>query len=93
MIFSCAGFDDLKAEGPDTDRAIANVIVTALAGFFGELGSHERGAQDCPLFHNPQRKFEHLTGAQKFDKGCRAKLKKKLPKELPALEALLKAFV
>ena len=33
-----------------------------------------------------------MTGAQAFDKGCRAKLKKKLAKELPALEALLKAF-
>ena len=93
VIFSCAGFDDLKAEGPETDRAIANVTVTALAGFFGRMGSHERGAQDCPLFHNPLRKFQHLTGAQAFDKGCRAKLKKKLAKELPALEALLKAFV
>jgi hypothetical protein len=93
VIFSCAGFDDLKAEGPDTDRAIANVTVTALAGFFGEMGSHERGAQDCPLFHSPLRKFQHLTGHQKFDKGCRAKLKKKLPTELAALEALLKAFV
>jgi len=92
VIFSCAGFDDLKAEGPETDRAIANVTVTALAGFLGRMGSHERGAQDCPMFHNPLRKFQHLSGAQQFDKGCRARLKKKLTRELPALEALLKAF-
>ena len=93
VIFSCAGFDDLQAEGPDTDRVIANVTVTALAGFFGETGSHVKGAQDCPLFHNPRRKFQHLVAAQKFDAACRTKLRKKLPKELPALEALLKAFV
>jgi hypothetical protein len=93
VIFSCAGLDDLEAEGPDTDRVIANVTVTALAGFYGETGSHVKGAQDCPLFHNPRRKFKHLVAAQKFDPACRAKLKRKLPKELPALEALLKAFI
>ena len=93
VIFSCAGFDDLEAEGPDTDRVIANVTVTALAGFFGETGSHVKGASDCPLFHNPHRKFQHLVAQQKFDTTCRAKLKRKLPKELPALEALLKTFI
>ena len=56
VIFSCAGFDDLKAEGPDTDRAIANVTVTALAGFFGETG-HAR-ARRAGLSAVPQSAAE-----------------------------------
>ncbi|MBA2305645.1 MAG: CHAT domain-containing protein [Acidobacteria bacterium] len=91
IIFSCAGFD-MSAEGPATDRAIANAMVSALAGYFGELDSHVRGAKDCPFAYNPQRNIAHLTGAQRFDAACRGKVKKKLPKELPALEALLHVF-
>jgi len=92
VIFSCAGFEGLAAEGPETNRAIANLTVTGLAGFLGELGSHEQGAKSCPLAFNQNREFDHLTGAQSFDKPCGAKLRKKLPREFPALEALLKAF-
>ncbi len=91
VIFSCAGFN-LAAEGKQTDRAIANGTVTALAGFLGELDTHDRGAKDCPLAYNKNRNPAHLISPQKFDKSCRAKLKKKIPRELPALEALLKLF-
>jgi hypothetical protein len=90
VIFSCAGFEDLAAEGPDTDHAIANVTVTALAGFYGQMDSHKSGPQDCPLSFNENRDFKYLTGPQKFHKACRDKLKKKIPKELAALEAILK---
>jgi hypothetical protein len=92
VIFSCAGIDDLAAEGPDTDRAIANTMVSALAGFFGELGTHERGARDCPLFFNESRDVKHMIGAQKFDPSCRKRLNQKMRAQLPALDALLKAF-
>lgn len=91
MIFSCAGLD-LPAAGSETDRAIANVIVSGLAGLLGKTGSHERGAKDCPLAYNKKRDLACITGSQKFDRTCRNKLQKKLPRELPALEALLKTF-
>ncbi len=91
IIFSCAGFDDLKPSGPDTDRAIANVTVTCLAGFFGDLDSHARAPNDCPLALDRERDFAVLIGRQAFDSRCRAKLKAKiLQQHLTALEALLK---
>jgi len=93
MIFSCAGFPDLLPEGPDTDRAIANAMVTGLAGYFGRLGSHESGSKQCPLFFNRDRDVEHLTGHQRFDASCRKKLGQSVPDQLPAFDALLKAFV
>ena len=36
VIVSVAGFDQLPAEGPDTTRAIANALVSCLAGFYGD---------------------------------------------------------
>jgi len=92
-IFSCAGFDGLPVEGPETDRAVANTMVAVLAGFFGEQDTHARGPKDCPLSFNKDRALEHLTGPQKFDPNCRKKLRAKLSKELPALDALLETFV
>lgn len=91
-LFSCAGMEDLKPEGPMTDQVLANVIVLLLAGFLGEKGTHAKGARDCPLYRNTERDFSHMTGRQMFDKSCRAALKKNLPNELLALELLLKAF-
>jgi hypothetical protein len=93
VIFSCAGFTNMAAEGPTTDRAIANAMVSALGGYFGELELHQRGAKDCPFAFSPTRNLKHLTSAQTFDAACRRKLAERLPKELPALEALLTAFV
>ena len=92
VIFSCAGFEDLAVEGRETDRAIVNVTVTMLAGMLGDVDSHERGPKDCPLWFNPKRSLEHVTGAQMFDRACLAKLKKSIPKEISALEELLKTF-
>ena len=91
VIFSCAGFD-LPASDPKTNRALANVTVSGLAGFFGGMDSHKRGPKDCPLFYDEDRDVDVLSGRQKFDGTCRAKLKKAIPKDLPALEAILKAF-
>lgn len=92
VIFSCAGFPELAAEGPDADRTIANATVSAIAGMLADLGAHEGGAKNCPLYSNEDRDFELLSGSQSFDKRCHAKLKKKIPQELAALEALLKTF-
>jgi hypothetical protein len=92
LLFSVAGFDALRPEGTDTDRAIANAMVTGLAGFYGNVGTHTGGAKDCPLAFNQVRDFKHLVGPQKFDAKCRQKLKGPLGARLGALEALLKAF-
>ena len=90
IISSFAGFDELAAEGDKTDRAIANVTVTGLAGFLGQMGTHVRGPGDCPLAYDEDRELEIITGQQVFDPKCRAQLKKKIPKELAALEQILK---
>jgi hypothetical protein len=91
VAFSCAGMDDLPPVGPETDRAIANFMVSALAGFLADVDSHEHGAKDCPLAFNANRERSIITGVQAFDKGCRDKLKKALSQEqLAALESLLK---
>jgi hypothetical protein len=92
VIFSIAGFDQLEPEGPDTDRAIANAMVTGLAGFFGEVGTHAVGAKDCPLAFNRRRDFKHLVGPQTFDAACRRKLTRRVGAKLGALDALLKLF-
>ena len=91
VIFSCAGIA-LKAEGPDTDRAIANAMVSALAGFFGGLDSHATGARDCPLSFNESRDLRYIVGPLKFDPACRRKLTGAIKPQLPALEALLETF-
>ena len=92
VVLSCAGFDGLLAEGAQTDRALANLAVCALAGFVGGIGAHVRGPKDCPMWHNPNRLLTHITGPQRFDTACRAKLKKHHARELEAFDALLKAF-
>jgi hypothetical protein len=91
VMFSAAGLD-LPPEGEQTERAIANGTVAVLAGFLANLDTHAGGAKDCPLAYNKKRSLTHVIGWQKFDKGCRAKLKRKIPKELLALEELLTIF-
>jgi hypothetical protein len=91
-IFSTSGFD-IATEGPETDRAIANATVSLLAGFFGELESHEGGAKTCPLFFNKKRDLARVTGPQKLDARCSKALAQKLKREeLEALDALLTVF-
>lgn len=93
LIFSCAGFERLPPEGRTTDRVIANITVSGLAGYLGALGAHEAGAADCPLDHNPERDFERIAGRQKFEASCRATVLQKLgPEKLGAFEKLLKLF-
>lgn len=92
VIFSVAGFDQLPAEGIETDRAIANATVTCLAGLYGDLDTHARGARDCPLAFNQSRDYTHVAGPQRFDASCRRKLRKALGPKLGALDALLRQF-
>lgn len=92
VIFSIAGFDKLPPEGPATDRALTNAIVTGLAGFYGELVTHTEGANDCPLAFDESRDYKLLVGRQKFDPQCVKTLKPKLEGKLGALEALLETF-
>ena len=92
IIYSIAGFEQMAPEGPDTDRALANAIVTCLAGFYGDVDSHVRGAKDCPLAFNENRDYKYVVGRLKFDASCRKKLKPRLGAKLDALEALLKTF-
>lgn len=63
VIFSCAGFDELKAQGPVTDRVIANVAVTGLAGFLAGMDAHDRGRKDCPMHFNGDRDFAGARSA------------------------------
>ncbi len=92
IIFSVAGFDDLPAEGLETDRAIANATVTGLAGFYGDVNSHPGRSKSCPMWFNEGRELTHLTNKQKFDATCRKNLKSQLGEKLAGLEALLEAF-
>jgi hypothetical protein len=92
IIFSVAGLDALKPAAPETDRAIANALVSGLSGFYARVDTHRNGSKDCPLYFNERRALEHIAGAQKFDAGCRRRLTKAIGGRLPALEALLRAF-
>ena len=92
VIFSIAGFEELAAEGPETDRAIANATVSVLAGFYGDVDAHPGGAKSCPLWFNESSDFKYLIGQEKFDVSCRKALKPKLGNKFGALEALLKVF-
>jgi hypothetical protein len=92
IIYSVAGFEGISAEGPDTDRALANAAVAGLAGFFGDMGTHKRAPKDCPLAFNQNRDLKGLVGHLKFDPTCRKQLKLKLGAKFDAFEALLKTF-
>jgi hypothetical protein len=92
LIFSVAGFDEMAPEGAETNRAIANAMVCGLAGFYGDLGSHARGAKDCPMAFNEGREFKYVAGPLSFDASCRKLLRSSLGPKFDALDALLKAF-
>jgi len=92
VITSLAGFESLQAEGAATDRALANLAVSALAGFGGQLDLHETGPRSCPMWFNLDRDIDHLSHRQRFDAKCRAHLRGQHGRELQAFDALLKAF-
>ncbi len=88
ISLSTAGLP-LAPRGAETHRALADLLVTTLAGVFGQMDSHDRGPDDCPLFPNPQRDIAHIRGHQRFDSECLKRLGKSAPDELPALKARL----
>lgn len=92
LIFSVAGFDDLPPEGPETDRALANTLVSGLAGYLCRMDTHKRGPNSCPMAANTKRLLRYIVGRQAFDPACKAKLRKTIPRELAACEALLRVF-
>ena len=92
VVMSFAGFDDLQAEGTQTNRALANLAVSALAGFMAGIPAHTHGPKDCPMWHNPERLLSHLTEAQRFDLACRKQLQALHEEELKAFDLLLSAF-
>ena len=91
VVGSVAGFDRLAPEGRQTDRVIANAMVSGLAGFYGDLEGHPKGSKDCPMYFNLERNFNHLKARQKFDKDCREKLNS-IGTKRDALDALLNVF-
>lgn len=92
VVLSFAGFDGLLPEGLQTERALANLVVTALAGFFGGMSAHNTGSHDCPMWHNPGRLLSHVTKVQRFDRACRTHLEQSISRELEAFDAILTAF-
>ena len=93
VIYSVAGLDEIAPEGPETNRALANGLVSALAGFYADVGTHDRGPKNCPMAFDVNRDIEVIAGPQKFDGKCRDTLKPKLGAKFDALEALLKTFM
>ena len=91
LIFSTKGLG-LEPKGTATDRAIANVAVSGLAGYLLDMDSHKKGPKDCPNYYNPDRKLKIVTGRQKFCKACADKLRKDHVEELKAFNAILHVF-
>jgi hypothetical protein len=67
-------------------------VVQGLTGILADTGTHAHGSKHCPLYWNDELDMSLDIGTQRFDKTCGRKLKKKIPEDLPALEALLSAF-
>jgi hypothetical protein len=91
LIFSTKGLR-LEPKGSTTDRAIANVTVSGIAGYLMNIDSHRKGPRDCPNYYNPKRSFDVLTGRQKFCRSCAEKLRKAYPDEYEALVTILGLF-
>ena len=102
LIFSTAGLA-LDVLGLAAGRALANQLVQSLAAQLLETatkrtGMHHSRPKSCPFYFNAERDLEVVVGRKRFEKRCREKLLKKLPKDLnpasivAAFDALLSAF-
>ena len=91
LIFSTKDLG-LPPTGPGTDRAVANVAVSGIAGYLMGGATHSKGQTGCPNYLNPSRKLELITGRETFCRPCTAKLIRSHPEELKALNAILAAF-
>ncbi len=91
LVLSYAGFH-LDPSGLQTDRALANGIVSTLAGVVANLDAHEKGPRNCPMYYDEERDISTLTGEQRFDRHCAEKINRRFPEDLAALNALLRVF-
>jgi hypothetical protein len=91
LMFSVAGLH-LPPRTQQTNRALANMIVSLLAFRLGAAGAHDRTPKSCPMFSNIERELEVVTEHQVFDKRCAELLKKKIPREFDAFNRLLNAI-
>ncbi len=90
LVLSTEGLG-LAPTGSATNRAIANVAVTGIAGYLLDTEAHTKPPADCPLYLNRSRKLDLLTAHQHFCRTCAARLAKSNPTELKALNAILAA--
>ena len=92
MLFSTWGLD-IPPRGPMRDCMVANLLVSGLVWLRADLDVHGGRQRRCPLFDNPERDVELITGRQAFDKSCLKKLKQRIPAgEIEALQRMLSAF-
>lgn len=102
MVFSTAGLY-LPNHGDDAGRVIANGLVENLASQLAESNGdpgviHDRGPKNCPFYYNPDRDPQNIIVRHRFDKACRTRLLKRLPKPyatdafIDALDAIMGAF-
>jgi hypothetical protein len=92
IIIFAAAYENQPTQGSGADHLVGNAMVQGLAGILADTGTHERGSKHCPLYWNGQRDMGLDIGSQRFDKTCEKGLKKKIPKDLPALKVLLSVF-
>lgn len=92
IIASFAGLEGLVPDGVETDRGLANMIVSGLAGYFADLGTHEMGSRSCPMWFNENRELGGILGRQVFDGDCLEHIKDACPEKIPAFNALLALF-
>ena len=83
-VISLAGVDAAY-----TRKALICELVASLASILGGAEVHTGGSRSCPLSFNPERT---LPVRPKFDARCRTKLRRTIPRQLPALDAMLALF-
>lgn len=91
VIVSSSGLK-VPSEGSVTDRVIANLLISALAGFFGGAGSHPKGETGCMLALDADRDPNTLASQLDIDVKCVRTLQKNMPRDLPALQVLATLF-
>jgi hypothetical protein len=92
IVIFAAAYERQPTQGPEADHLVGNAVVQGLTGILASTGTHARKAKHCPLYWNDELDMSLDVGSQRFDKTCERQLKKKIPKDLPALKALLSAF-
>ena len=92
IIIFAAAYERQPTQGPAADHLVGNAVVQGLTGILASTGTHARKAKHCPLYWNDELDMSLDVGSQRFDKTCERQLKKKIPKDLPALKALLSVF-